>query len=534
MASPAILNRAALLDTLARCAPPVLYGLGVALLLRRYLGLEAISLCIIAAAGLVIAALADGLTRRRYDAAYFRAWLDLNNAGGGRIMAGDDRVLVGRLPGLSGKYFLKRILYPALFLIVAALVPAPEPPDRGTGAGLLRAASAIGRDIDQAAADELLNERQRQELRKQVERVRELTRENNREAAAEALASLRERLDRTLAESYESAAETLEKAASMAQELAAAKAEGDAQAIRAAEQALADLRASLELSENLTRSRTNPLENRLQPEDKASQGSYGQSGQTRSGTNTQTGTNSDYAEMLEALERHGRELAEAGAGGGRSGSEQTKPFGDATSAAGASSQDGQAGTSAARGRAAAASRRLQTATEALATLRERGTAATPVYGMDSTGIDVGNGENNGAGAGGRTASSAAAYGSSSQSGENGPGRGGIARGPGAAPLVLADGTRRGDRPLDYVPLTATGQSRFDGPELQRSRSEIGDRLEPEARRRASQSAIDAPDSLGAGATAVAPGPSRSRWVDAYFDAVNNQSDIMHSREGYNQ
>ncbi|MCC8166813.1 MAG: hypothetical protein LIQ31_11840, partial [Planctomycetes bacterium] len=222
MASHATLNRAAFLDTLARLAPAFLYCLGVALLLRRYLRLDAFILCGVALAGLAVVVLAVWLSGRRYDAAYFRAWLDLNNDGGGRIMAGNDRVAVTRLPGLSGRYLFKRVLYPVLFLLVVALVPAPEPAERGSSAGLLRDASAIGHAIDQAAADALVSERQRQELRTQGDRVRQVAREDRREAAAEALAALRERRDRTVADTYDAAAETMESAAALAHELASA------------------------------------------------------------------------------------------------------------------------------------------------------------------------------------------------------------------------------------------------------------------------------------------------------------------------
>ncbi|MCC8166681.1 MAG: hypothetical protein LIQ31_11165, partial [Planctomycetes bacterium] len=169
------------------------------------------------------------------------------------------------------------------------------------------------------------------------------------------------------------------------------------------------------------------------------------------------------------------------------------------------------------GRAAAAAERLRTATESLAALREMGAAVAAASGT------AGDGEGE-----------AAAAGDGNTLGQSGTGHGGISRGRGDAPLVLADGTERGDRTLDYIPLTATGRSRFDGPELNRTRIGLGDDHEPEARRAATQSTVDAPLRLGAGATVVAPGPTRGRWVDAYFDAVTSQPNTLQSGEGKNR
>ncbi|MCD7895969.1 MAG: FUSC family protein [Planctomycetaceae bacterium] len=527
MTSPATLNRAALLDTLARYAPAFLYGLGVALLLRRYLAITAPALCAAAMVGLGIATVADWLFRRRYDAAYLRAWLDLTNAGGGRIMAGDHSVTVTRFPGVSGRYLAGRILYPVLFLLAAALVPAPEPARRGSNAGLFRAASAVGRDIDQAAADALLTERQSRELRNQVDRIRELAREDRTEAAAEAIASLRERLDRTLAESYDSASERLETAARLAWDLAAAEGEGNDRARRAAAEGLAELRSSLSRSETMNQAQAASSAQGLERSSDAVTGNpYHHRTETeRNGGNTRHNSGNDINDILDALERHGRELSGAAAGAGTgSGSDASRnaPKGNQSGQDGRSEPGGSLAATGSGGRAAAAAERLRIATESLAALREAGTAGRAAVGTAAI-----------TGAEGRGVPSNAA-GLGRDPGRDGSGRGGSDRGRGDAPLVLAGESHRGDHSLDYVPLTATGRSRFDGPELNRSRSEIGDRLEPEERRPASQSAVDAPRRLGAGASVAAPGPTRSQWVDAYFDALLNQTPLTESREGTSQ
>ncbi len=450
-------NSALFVDCLAIITPPCLYGLGACLLAGKAVpalsGTEVGVGCAAVAAAWLAATITHFVRQRRYTSEYVLAWLDLHNRAGGRILAGEGQP-AQVVPAVSLRPFLKRLPLPLLFVAACLSVP-PMQAEAGRATAVVE--PVLDRLADDIAASEeadALSANEAEALRQQIAEVRRLA-ETHPEAAMATLPSLPERLDAARAERLDAVADAMEKALDLAE--SARRGDHD---------------ASVGLDESLQR----------------------------------------LAETAGGWEALPEALRQGGEGSGMDGAQFDKmldaltQYGEAAAHNAAASRAGQHGGESGNGQASGAAEGA--ATERLASVREildtmRMSSARAMGGPNGTPGMGGAGE---------------AEASSAQGGDegDGPGSGGVSRGPGSAPLWIGAPSDIAAE-FEYRPLPP-GDDSSPGALLRRERVMPKDDWQEkgEAPRR---SAVDAPAVVRGGGGRVAPGPSGERAVTRYFDAL---------------
>lgn len=245
-------NLALFLDRLAETAPPCVYGLGICLLARKLLPVPAwltpgllAAACVLAIA-VLLAIRTLRRPERRYGEEYARAWLDLRNRAGGKIISSSsDAPRPAILPAASPRHLCLSLIWPAVFLAAAFLAPAPSAGDALSGANLTREIARLEREIDEAREAGALAEPDAQSMLRQLQRMREMAEQDPR-AAAEALASLPGRLEEARTSRMELTAEAMEKAAAVRDGQATDGGAGSAGAGEEWERRVEEYRKSLE------------------------------------------------------------------------------------------------------------------------------------------------------------------------------------------------------------------------------------------------------------------------------------------------
>lgn len=460
-------NTALLLDRLAVIAPPCLYGLGVCLLARKVLSLPAfVSPLILAALCLLAVAiwLAVDLSRREtpwFTPEYAAAWLDFHNHAGGTILAeSGDAPPLKHLPGITPRHLLGRLVWPAVFVLAAALVPAPQHGETLSGTALERQLDQMEQDIDAAALAEVLPAPDVEDLRRQLQQLRDLALRNP-EAAAEALAALPARLEEARTRRLDLAAEAMENAAGVGAEWrdldSTATEQGGLPPNFAAR--MEEFRQALDAA---AKNEGGPGQ---MPSELAEAGAVadGQERDGGSGANEggreggRTGqlSKEQMDRMLEAMSGYAEKLSRA---------ERAFP--------------GEAGASPAREGALA---RLETVNEALEGMR------TSSAGM---------------------------------AGESGAG--GIERGRGDADLSFGDPSSRDGLDVEYRPLTKS-EADSPELMLRRERALPDETLPPEEFRRSRRGAAGVAGRIDAGHGGSIAGPARERAVRNYYENLNRDS-----------
>ncbi len=465
-----VFNLALFLDRLAALAPACLYGYGVCLLgVKITPHPAAVTPWRLAlAAGLVL--LAGGIVQlfrlggKWYDGEYALAWLDLHNRAGGAILArgpdggGNLKVRPGTTPG----YFLRRLSWPAVFVLAAWLVPAPEFSPGISGAGAKRDIADLARRVETAAENRALPPPDAEEIRRQIRALEELA-EKNPEAASEAVAALRAGLDAALARRLERGADAMEKtAAALGEAERAADARSSADA-GSREEMAARLDEMFKSLDRLERNEGGP--EHLPPE------------------------------MREALSRARREAGVAGAAG-------------------------TPGESGAGGRHAAGVVERETLGRLLQALEQN--AGGMAVSARAAGLAEGAAGRPGGGEGAlrRLGSAAGAEGeglatSAQAMAALGYGSGGVSRGPGDAPLLFGDESAAAGARFEYKPLPA-GRDFVPGQILGRERVRPDGEEPPGEFRPAERSGAGVPGRVFAGSGGAALGPERARAAERYF------------------
>ncbi|MCC8180507.1 MAG: hypothetical protein LIP23_06320, partial [Planctomycetes bacterium] len=192
------------------------YGAGGMLLLARLFASPgpALLACVIFLAFCLalLAAFVLIMTRpeRWYSPEYAAAWHDLHNHAGGVILAGETAALrqVRGRAGVSVWPLVKKLAFPAVFIIAALAVPVPAGSAGISGAGLEKQITGIERKLENAAERDLIPPNEAEMLRQRFHELRQLARDNP-QSAAEAVAAMRQRVDDATLASVRDGAEAL-------------------------------------------------------------------------------------------------------------------------------------------------------------------------------------------------------------------------------------------------------------------------------------------------------------------------------------
>ncbi|MCD8141627.1 MAG: hypothetical protein LUE17_17985 [Planctomycetaceae bacterium] len=451
-------NRALFLDCLAVTTPPCLYGVRACLLQGKAVPVLAGTGVGIGCAALAAAWIATTVAR---FARQRRFTPDYALAWLDLHNRAGGRILAGEaavarvVPSVSLRPFLKRLPLPLLFAVASLMVPPMHTKPGRARAAVDPVLDRLAEEVAVSEEAEALSAAEAEVLRRQIAEVRRLA-ETQPEAAMEALSSLPERLDAARAERLDAVADAMEKALDRAESLRRGEQDG-----------------GTGLSES------------MQQLAEASGGWEALPDELRHGVGaTESMGGAPLDKLLVALDKYGETAAQNAA------------------ASRAANRNGEsnAGASAA-GAEAAAAERLASAREILDTMR-----MSPDGGMGAVSGLSGTGQTGGQG------------GAEGMDGD-GPGSGGVSRGPGTAPLWIGTPAERGVE-FEYRPLPPGDDSQA-GALLRRERS-LPDEAWREEAEAPGRSAVDAPAIVRGRGGRLAPGPSGEQAVTRYFDALRRE------------
>lgn len=199
------LNFALFLDQLAFCLLIWGYAAGALLLVGKVTQLPPERLSLLCSVSLPIPFLIALVLYypKRYSESFLRAWLDLHNQAGGRLLRTGDLPAeelrsLSVHPAVRLWPLLRRLLLPLAFFVGAWFVPPPSPDGAGgSGKGLTRKVDALQRKAAEFVEVGALPRPLEKQVLDQLERVKKAA-EVNPEGAAESLNVLEQKLERSV------------------------------------------------------------------------------------------------------------------------------------------------------------------------------------------------------------------------------------------------------------------------------------------------------------------------------------------------